>query len=105
MVGGHEFGTLVWVKTPSEGGDPLLGSQKGLGGEGPEGTNDFWFDNLQLLKEKGEAGLDLIRSGIAIVRRTAFYDVGDVYLLSRQVYGLDDTGEEFSCPADERLAL
>ena len=105
MVGGHELGAFVIVETPSEGGDPLFGFQEGLGGKGSEGADDSWFDGLQLFDEKGETGLDLIGSGITVIGGTAFYDVGDVYLISGQFYGLNDTSEKFPCPADKGLAL
>jgi len=105
VVGGHEFGAFVCVEAPPEGGYPLLGPQEGLGGKGPEAADELWSDGLQLFEEEGKAGLDLIGSGIAVIRGAAFHDVGDVYLLSRQVYGLDDAGEELPRPADEGFAL
>ena len=105
MIRGHEFGAMVYVKMPPEGGDPLFGPQEGLCGKGPEGADDFWFDNLQLLDQKGEARLDLIGSGITIIGGAAFHDIGDIYILSRQVYSLDDAGEELPGPADKRFAL
>ena len=96
MVGGHELGAVVWVEAAPEGGNFFFGLQEGLGGEGPEGADNLRPDGLQLLEEEGEAGVDLVGPRIAILRRAAFHDVGDVYLLPRQVYGLDDTGWEQS---------
>jgi hypothetical protein len=93
------------VEVSPEAGDPLLGPQEGLGGKGPEAADDPGPDGLQLLEEKGETGLDLVWFGIAIMGGAAFYNVGDVYLLSLQVYGLDDTGEELPRPADKGFAL
>jgi hypothetical protein len=84
-----------------EQGDPLLCLKQGLGGEGPEGADDPGPDGLQLFAKKGETGLDLIGLRIAVLRGAAFYDVGDIYLLSPHVYGLDDAGEELSCLADK----
>jgi hypothetical protein len=105
VIRGHKLGTLIGVEASPEEGDPLLGTQEGLGRKGPEAADDPWFDSLQLFEEKGEAGLDLVRFGIAIVRGAAFHDVGDIYLLSGQLYGLNDTGEEFPRPADKGFAL
>ena len=105
VVGGHEFGAVVRVKTSPEGGYFFFGLQEGLGREGPQGANNFGPNGLQLFEEKGEAGLNLIGSGIAVVRGAAFHDVGDVYLLPRQVDGLNDAGEKFPGPANKGLAL
>ena len=105
MIRGHELGTVVCVEASPEARDPLLGPQECLGGKGPKAADDLGPDGLQLFEENGEAGLDLIGSGIAILRRAAFHNVSDVYLLSLQVYGLNDAGEEFSCPTDKRFAL
>src|SRR4030042_263196 len=105
VVGGHELGALVGVEFAPEQGDPLLGLQQSLGGEGSEGANDLGPDGLQLLAEKGKAGSDLIGLRVAVLRGAAFHDVGDVYFFSRQVYGLDDAGEERSCLPDKGSPL
>jgi hypothetical protein len=101
VVGGHEPGAVVGVELASEDRDALRGLQQGLGGEGPQGADDLGSDGVQLLAEEGEAGLDLIGLRVAVLRRAAFYDVGDVDLFSREVYGLDDTGKELPCLADK----
>ncbi len=105
VVGGHELGALVGVEFAPEEGDPLLGLQQSLGGEGSEGTNDLGPDGLQLLAKEGKAGSDLIGLRVAVLGGAAFHDVGDVYLVSRQVYGLDDAGEERSCLSDKGSPL
>ena len=105
VVGGHELGAVEGVKAPPEGGYFFFGLQESLGREGPQAADDPGLDGLQLFEEKGETRADLIGSGIAVVWGAAFHDVGDVYLLPGQVYGLDDASEEFPGPADKGLAL
>ena len=53
----------------------------------------------------GSQLFDFVRLGIAIARRAALDDVGDVHVLARQADRLDDLGQQLAGAADERLAL
>jgi len=81
VIGGHEFGTVKITKTSVERCNAGLCIQEGLGGEVAQCDNYFGLNHLNLSEKKGIAGEDLIHFGVAIVRRTAFDDVGDIDLL------------------------
>ena len=71
----------------------------------PERAYKLGTNYLNLLKEERLACFDLIRFRVAIVRRPALDDVGDVDVGARQADGFDDLGEQLPGAADERLAL
>ena len=70
-----------------------------------------WSDQIDLLVEIGNAGLHLLRGGLAIARGLArrigpaLQDVGDVNCLALKTHGLDDLRQELPGLAHERFAL
>ena len=72
----------------------------------PKPTMIFGANEIDLFLEKRLAGRDLVRLGIAIFRRPAFDDIGDIDVLALEPHAFgDDIGEQLAGPADERLAL
>ena len=74
--------------------DADLLAEQGLHGEVAEGADHLGFDQLDLLEEKWLAGLDLVRLGVAVLRRAALDDVGDVYVVALQADRFDDLRQE-----------
>ena len=85
--------------------DPLLGLEQQLGREVSERDDHARLDQLELAVEPGRARLDLVGLRVAVARRPALHDVGDVHVGAGQADALDELGEQLARPADERLAL
>ena len=80
-------------------------SQQRLSAELAQRDNHFRLDDVDLLKQKRLARLDFVRFGIAVLRRPALDDVGDVDVLALEIDRLDDLRQQLSRPSDERNAL
>jgi len=89
----------------ARGGDGVSFSGETLQRELPEGHDHLRLDQLDLAAEVRTAGVELVGLGIAVLRRTALDDVGDVDVIARQLHRLDDVGEQLSGAADKRFAL
>src|SRR4030042_2847136 len=59
------------------------------------------MDGRELFLEKRQAGSDLGGLRIAVFRRAALYNVGDIDLFTGEVNGLDDAGQELPGLADK----
>ena len=84
---------------------PSLVSSSSLVAKFPSVTTTRGEMKLELRLEVGPAGLDLDRLGVAVARRAALHDVGDVDVGPGEADALDQAGEQLAGPADERLAL
>ena len=105
MIGGDQFRAAEIDPLAAEARDALRGLQKRLRGAGPEATDHFRANRVELAKQIGRAGGDFVVLGQAIFRRPAFHDVADVDVLAAQTHRLDHLREQFSGAADERFAL
>jgi len=85
--------------------DGRRGLQEVLRGHTPERDDEPGLDDVELLEQIGNAGLHFVRLGVAIVRRTALENVGDVDVLALEVDGLEDLVQQLAHRADEGLAL
>ncbi len=54
--------------------------QQSVGGDGPQATDEFWANDLQLTLEEATAVRDFVRIRIAVARRPALEHVEDVEL-------------------------
>ncbi len=86
-------------------GDALLGVEQQLRREVAQRHDDARADQLELTVEPGCARLDLVGLRIAVARRAALHDVGDVHVVAREAHALDELGEELAGATDEGLAL
>ena len=80
MKGRDQLRTAVIEDLPPYAGDRLVGVQEGADGEGPESYHNLGLNHVDLAKQKGLAGLNLVQFRIPVVRRPAFDDVGDCLL-------------------------
>ena len=67
--------------------------------------DDIGLEQVDLLVEEVAARLDLDGFGIAVARRTALHDVGDVDISPVEPDRLEQACEQPACCADERFAL
>src|SRR5689334_14320779 len=106
MEGRHKLDAVVVVPPPAQLRDRRLRAQQRLGGELAERDDHLRRDQLQLANEERLAARDLVRLGIAVLRRPALDDVRDVDVLAPELHPLgDDLREQLAGAADERLAL
>ena len=68
----------------------------------PQRDHDERIDNLQLTLEIPAALEQFFRERVAVPRRVAFDDVGNINVLSFESGRVDQFVEEFPCRADER---
>src|SRR5207237_6167541 len=73
--------------------------------EGAARADQLGLDQLDRPPEVRLARFDLLRQRVAVARRPAFYDVGDIDVLTAQADAVEEVREELSCSADERHAL
>ena len=67
-----------------------------------KGHDERWVDHGQLPLQVRDAGLDLIRLGIAIVGRPALHDIRDEHLVALPADGAEHPDEQVPGPAHER---
>jgi hypothetical protein len=79
-----------------------VGVQEILGGNTAQGNDDLRLHKLDLEIEVTTAGSGLFRARITIAGRTALDDVGNVHLISIQVYCPEDSSKKLPCRAYER---
>ena len=84
---------------------PSLVSSSSLVAKLPSVTTTRGSMNVELRLEVRPARLDLERERVAVARRPALHDVGDVDLVAGEPDALDQAGEQPAGPADERLAV
>src|SRR5450759_184398 len=82
-----------------------LAREKPLHRKAPQGNYDARLDQGQLAVQVLTAGHNLIRQWVAVTRWPALDDVGDVDLLSTQVYGAQQLLQVLAGCADKRPAL
>src|SRR5262249_22501488 len=104
VEGRHERDALVGVEAAAQARDGGVAAQEALGGELAEADDHARPDGGELLLEERLAGGDLVRLGVAVARRAALDDVGDVDVLARKAHRLDHLREQLAGGADERLA-
>ena len=78
----HEF--LQIKRLPAYSRNPDLALQKCLRRPIAQRTDQLRPNHGDLLQEKRFAGLDLLRFGVAVIRRAAFDHIGDVDIRARQ---------------------
>ena len=80
-------------------------TDQGLGSNPAEADNQRRVQKSHLTVKPDPAGRGLRRKGIAITRRTAFEDVGDIDLISIEVDDLHHVVKQFPGRARERNPL
>src|SRR3954454_9220707 len=103
--GNEHRAVAVRELTTAELGDSLFRVEQQLRGEVPERDHHARLQEAELPLEVRTAGFDLVGLRVAVARRPALDDVGDVHIVARQPNALDEAREELPGPADERDAL
>ena len=85
--------------------DPGRLAREQLGREVAERRHDLRLDQLDLAEEVALAGLDLVRSRVAVARRPALEHVGDVDVTALEPDPGEQLVEQLAGLADERVAL
>ena len=78
MVDGGEGVVLAMDPGAVLSADAVVGSEQALGGDASEADDDFWLQQGGFTAQVGEAAFLLQGLGVAVVRRMAFEDIGDV---------------------------
>ena len=82
--------------------DPVVRMDQAHGGDAAEADDDLRADQLHLLPEVPDAGVLLLGKRVPVAGRTAFENVRDVDLVTRDADGLEVLVEQLSRRADER---
>ena len=101
----QQLGAAVIEYAPAQTRNGFLGAQERLRRELPKRDDDFRLDDVDLLKQKRLACLDLVGLGIAVLGWSALDDVRDINVLARQLDRLDDLRQQLPRPSDKRHAL
>src|SRR5262245_2809212 len=84
--------------------DRCVGLEQRLGREGTKRHDHARLDEIDLPVEKRLTRRDFVRLRIAILRRAALEDVGDVDVAPLELNRLDDLREQLTGASNERLA-
>src|SRR5260370_8289021 len=90
MEGRNQLRATKREHAPTQLRNGIEGPQQRLRPELSERDDDLRLDRIDLPEEKRLARLDFFRPGIAVARRPALDDVGDVDLLPLQLNGPAD---------------
>src|SRR5215213_10093927 len=108
MEGRHRLYAVYVVPLAAVFGDAEVLVYDGLCGGASQTEHDLRFDRLDLALQVGIAGPDLTRLRLAVFHPAALFDggaalhdVGQVDLLSGQVYGRQDVVEQLARPPHE----
>src|SRR5258708_3966094 len=82
LIGGLELPALVLQPVPAHRRDAVDLPREPRQGNAPERDDDAWLDQLDLPADIRAAGIELVGLGIAVLRRPALDDIGDVDLLA-----------------------
>ena len=82
MVSHDERHPGVAVHPPAQAGDAGIAVEQRLRGEAPHGDDQLGLDQLDLAQQVRRALPYLLRLRVAIARRAAFQDVGDIHVLA-----------------------
>src|SRR4029453_19292254 len=85
-------------------GDPRAGPER-RHRVAAQGHDESRIEDFQLAPQVRRARGDLVRLGIAVVRRPALHDVRDEDVVARPLDGAEELVQEPAGPADERPAL
>jgi hypothetical protein len=105
VIGGNNLDPAQVKDLSTKARNLAIRFKKGLGGKGPKGTDDVRPDDMDLLQEKGLTTLNFIGFRVPILRRSTFNNVGDIDLLSLEMDGLNDFGQELSCLSNKKPSL
>lgn len=109
MEGGHRLRTVDLVPLSTVFGDPEVFVYHGLRSRTAETKYDSRLYGLNLSLQVRVTGVDLARPGLAVPYTsallyggTALNDIGQVYVLAREIHGLEDVIEQLAGSSDER---
>jgi len=105
VVSDNERHTPVIVEYAAQFADTLRGIEQVLGGDTAECTDEFGSDQANLSFEVRHATDNLVRSRIAVLRRTTFQYVADVHIVACKVYCGKNPIEQLTGTAYKRFAL
>ena len=105
MISHGQLGTAKIVPAAAEFRHRRVNGQKSLGGDCPEGNDDFGLDYGDLTHQKRRAGFAFIALGGPIPGRAALDDVCDINIFTLQAHGLNHVVQQLTSAADERFPL
>ena len=105
MEGWNQLRAAVVVDAAAQPRDRIERPQQRPCREGTERDDHLRLDDVDLLKQKRLARLDFVLLGIAVARRTALDDVGDINVLALEIDRFDDLRQQLTGTPDERNAL
>src|SRR5262249_37249744 len=102
----YQLGTAVFVDAAAPAGEWRQRQQQRARRERAQRDDDLRLDDVDLLKQKGLARLDLVLLRITVLRRPAFDHVRNVDVFARHLEALlNDVGQQLTRAADEWNAL
>ena len=106
MEGAHHQHAVLGHELPVLPGDLEIRVDQAAGSDAAEADDDFRPDERNLFPQVGDARLLLLRQRVAVFRRPAFDDVGDINILpAGQAHRGEHFIQQLAAAADERLAL
>ena len=95
---------LLYEEAPDVAHDGLLAEKRLVRGRTAK-QDHLGLYQSELFCQEGLAGMDLLRRGTPVLRRTALGDVADVVILFRKAVAVDEVLKELAGSSDERQAL
>src|ERR1700761_5527644 len=105
MVGHHELGPAATMQPPAQPAERRLDAQQVSRGRRAKRHQYVGTNHVDLLVEEWNTGVGFFRLRDTILRRPAFHDVGDVYLLPLEPGRSNHVVEELASTADKGQAL
>ena len=102
VEGRNQLRAAVVEDAAAQARDRIVRPQQRLRRELAERDDHLRLDDVDLPEQERLAGLDFVRLGIAVLRRPALDDVGDVDVVALEVDRLDDLRQQLAGAADER---
>ena len=105
MIGGDELRAPVGNEPTPHPANRLAFPQKSARGDRAQGTDNSRLHNIKLSKEIGKARGCFVRQRATIRRRPALEDVADEDIVAVKADGVEYSGKESACAADEGQSL
>lgn len=100
-----QLGAPIVVHAAPKSGYRILRLEQRLSSKCPQRDDDFRTNAVDLLKQKGFAGFNFVRFGVAVLWRPTLDDVGNIHVVARKADGLDDLGKQLASATDKRNPL
>ena len=105
VVDGHHLKAVLFKPLAVLARDLEVGLDEAHGRDAPEADDDLRPQQRDLAAQIADAGILLHAQRVAVFRRAALDDIGDLHVLALETDDLEHIVEQMTGPADERHAL